>query len=163
MIRNIFWTYNLKIQLLCEEYWNRHSFYLSLSLAVSKTPCLSLCQSNIPNFKISLSLSLPPPSSLSLCNTIYVALCGVIIIEQLRFNLVPVLTSIDCGISLIYPVCVIGQIVCSCGCSGLVIHSSVPVHWWGHPWYSGSTLDCRSTGRALDPTPVAWFITKFIS
>ena len=26
---------------------------------------------------------------------------------------------------------------------------------WGCPWYSGSTLDCRSTGRAIDPAPGA--------
>ena len=32
-----------------------------------------------------------------------------------------------------------------------------------NPWYSGSSLDCWPTGRAIDPSPGAWFITKFIS
>ena len=29
-------------------------------------------------------------------------------------------------------------------------------------WHSGIMLDCRSTGEAIDPTPGAWFIPKFI-
>ena len=33
----------------------------------------------------------------------------------------------------------------------------------GHPWYSGSALDCWSTGPAIDPVAAACFITKFIS
>ena len=28
--------------------------------------------------------------------------------------------------------------------------------------YHGSSLDCWSTGRAIDPAPGAWYITKFI-
>ena len=32
-----------------------------------------------------------------------------------------------------------------------------------NPWYSGSALDCWTTGRAIDPAPGVWFVTKFIS
>ena len=32
-----------------------------------------------------------------------------------------------------------------------------------YPWCSGSVLDYWSTGRAIDPVPGAWFMTKFIS
>ena len=32
----------------------------------------------------------------------------------------------------------------------------------GRPWYSGSTLDCWSTGRVIYLAPGAWFIAKFI-
>ena len=32
-----------------------------------------------------------------------------------------------------------------------------------HSRYSGSALDSWQTGRAIDPAPGAWFITKFIS
>ena len=32
----------------------------------------------------------------------------------------------------------------------------------GHPWYSGRALDYWTTGRAINPSPGAWFITKFI-
>ena len=32
-----------------------------------------------------------------------------------------------------------------------------------HPWYNFCALDCWLTGRAIDPAPEAWFITKFIS
>ena len=46
----------------------------------------------------------------------------------------------------------------------------LPKAWWallptlrGRPWYSDSALDYWSTGRAIDPAPGAWFITKFIS
>ena len=28
------------------------------------------------------------------------------------------------------------------------------------PWFSGSTLDCRSTGQAIDPAPGVWLSTK---
>ena len=34
--------------------------------------------------------------------------------------------------------------------------------YWGHPWHSGSTLDCWSTGIAIDPAPEASFIIKLI-
>ena len=33
----------------------------------------------------------------------------------------------------------------------------------GYPWYSGSVLDCWSTGRAMDPASGAFFKTKIIS
>ena len=34
---------------------------------------------------------------------------------------------------------------------------------WGNPQHSGSALDCRSTGQAIDPAPGAWVIPTFIS
>ena len=40
---------------------------------------------------------------------------------------------------------------------------SISEVWSRHPWYSDSVLDCWPTGRAVDPAPGAWFITKFIS
>ena len=33
----------------------------------------------------------------------------------------------------------------------------------GYPWYSGSAMGCRSTGRVVNPAPGALFIIKFIS
>ena len=42
------------------------------------------------------------------------------------------------------------KVICQC-----VLHR-------GHPLYSGSTLDCWSNGRAIDPAPGACFTTKLI-
>ena len=33
----------------------------------------------------------------------------------------------------------------------------------GQLWHSGNTLDCSSTGQAIDPAAGAWLISKFIS
>ena len=35
-----------------------------------------------------------------------------------------------------------------------------PYQYLGHPWHSGSMLDCWSTGWAINPASGIWFITK---
>ena len=53
-----------------------------------------------------------------------------------------------------------------CHPNGIIITSIcfiIVVSIFGHPWHRSSTLDCRSSGRAINPASGAWLIPKFIS
>ena len=40
------------------------------------------------------------------------------------------------------------------------LHALLFTEMWGLPWYSGSAMDCWSTGRSIDSAPGAWFLTN---
>ena len=58
-------------------------------------------------------------------------------------------------------------------CSSRIVHFIVGISLYslqiqlhkklGQSQHNGSVLDCRSTGRGIDPMPGAWIIPKFIS